>query len=129
MPGDRPLLVRSNYLKDLAGYPLGQTGISMGSLGFTDKMRNQLVTSGNYFREGPGANAISTKDFKDISFNGVQQNILWLSFVARQTQGTTDRYFDLVLRGKDNTCLPHDPDPAEDEILAIGMPSRATAQQ
>jgi hypothetical protein len=53
---------------------------------------------------------------------------IWCSFLARQTAGTTARFFNLCFRSKDDTIHPPDPDTSDDEILAIGMPSAAPLQ-
>lgn len=53
---------------------------------------------------------------------------LWISFLARQTAGTHERFINLCLRAADDTLEPADGDVIADEVLAIGMRSRLGPQ-
>jgi serine/threonine protein kinase len=53
---------------------------------------------------------------------------LWISLLAQQTAGSNDRFFNLSFRSPDNVYQPHDFDPNDDEILAIGMRSLLSPQ-
>ena len=53
---------------------------------------------------------------------------LWISLLAQQTAGSNERYFNLSFRSPDNVYQPHDFDPNDDEILAIGMRSLLSPQ-
>lgn len=53
---------------------------------------------------------------------------MWISLLARQTAGTSYRFFNLCLRAPDDTIVPPDNWASADEVLAIGMRSQKGPQ-
>ena len=102
--------------------------VIQGSLSYEDVAGNRLLTSGN------SAHALALHGYPqidDITALSLPENtpeVIWCSFLARQTAGSTSRFFNLCFRAKDDTLQPPDSDFSDDEILAIGMPSAAPLQ-
>ncbi|MEI6537283.1 MAG: hypothetical protein WCN98_18215, partial [Verrucomicrobiaceae bacterium] len=104
------------------------TDIVAGSLRYTDSAGNSLVTADNSALVDGADETATVSNIKPISLSAVAGNTLWLSFVGQQTAGTNARFFNLGLRGPDNTIQPPDSNNTSDEILAIGMPTASSAE-
>ena len=98
------------------------------SLEYTDAAGNRLLTKGNAAHVDTEKESHQVDDITPISLPPDTPDIIWLSLIAKQTAGTTDRFFNLSLRAPDNTSKPMDNDKMDDEILAVGISSKADHQ-
>jgi serine/threonine protein kinase len=104
------------------------SNILQGSLDYTDSAGNQLLTAGNSVHVDSHEEKQQIDDICPLTIPTSAPDVLWLSLVAKQTAGSTTRFFNLCLRAQDNTFQPPDTNSSDDEILAVGMPSNADAQ-
>ncbi len=102
--------------------------IQSGSLEYTDSAGNHLLTAGNAAQVDGIGHKQQIDDICPLTIPADAPATLWLSLLAKQTAGTTDNFFNLCLRARDNTIIPPDDNTSDDEILAVGMPSGAATQ-
>lgn len=122
-----------NHLPGHGGYQrkashAAASEIVQGSLSYVDAAGNRLSTRGNAVEALARPGSPQIDDITTLNLSANTPEVIWCSFLARQTAGTTFRFFNLCFRARDNTIQPPDPDSSDDEVLAIGMPSAAPHQ-
>ena len=102
--------------------------IIAGSLSYTDDLGYRLVTKGNSTELDATQKGQTVSVMTPVTLPDAAAGELWISFLGRQSAGTTANFFNLCLWAPDKTIQPPDTNPDPDEILAIGMPSQSRGQ-
>ena len=116
------LVGRSSFTAN-ANFAGADADLVAGSLRYIDSAGNSLNATGSSILVDSNEEAGTVSNVRTLSLASVTGNTLWLSFVGKQTNGTTDHFFGLSLRGPDNTIQPPDAGNGDDEFLAVGIPS------
>ena len=113
-------------LRNYGGYsantnPAGADGdMVAGSLNYVDSAGNALATSGKHVLVDADEETGTVSNVHVLAAPwAISGNTIWVSFVGRQTAGTTARFCNFGLRSASANPT---------EIVAIGMPSNATGQ-
>ncbi len=127
-------------------YPPGEDGLSLAprygtqdstdaiaditaeGMSYTSSDGMALLTSGRAAHLDAAEEESPLRHITSLKIPNGPEEELWISFLAQQTAGTNARFLNLSFRGADNVYHPHDSDPNDDEILAIGMRSRLGPQ-
>ncbi len=122
-------LVKHGGFEPTSRYTTDKADIIAGSLSYTDDVGNRLVTKGNSTELDAGLKGQTVSVMAPVSFTSSQPvDEVWISFLGRQTTGTTANFFNLCLWAPDHTILPLDKNGDPDEILAIGLPTQSPRQ-
>ena len=128
-PPEPDALVKHGKFEPTSRSTSDKADILPGSLSYTDAVGNQLFTTGNSTLLDATMKGQTISVMVPVAFPSSQPvDEVWISFLGRQTAGTTASFFNLCLWAPDNTIPPGDANPDPDEILAIGMPSLSRNQ-
>lgn len=120
-PGENELVLFGGY----SGTG-NQADILEGSLAWQDDAGNVLRSTGHSCLADGHEGTTTVSNVKAVNLVDPvlgTQGDRWLAFVGRQTAGNASRFFNVVLWAPDGTIVPNDSGTAEDEVLAVGMPS------
>ena len=128
-PAEPDALIKHGGFEPTSRYTSDKADILPGSLSYTDAVGNQLVTTGNSTVLDASEKGQTISVMVPVAFPSSEPvDEVWISFLGRQTAGTTASFFNLCLWAPDNTIPPGDANPDPDEILAIGLPSLSPHQ-